>query len=337
VEPPAAEPPSEARPSRDDARVLKGQTLVTPALLDSAFVSTYAGVAGELGRQSDDNSSFNIVTGHFLAGVSFGRVEVGLDASYAGFVVGDQFTAVQLGGQNAYDVRPGLRLRAFRGASSGTQLGLHAYGVFDSSTRLNPLRVLEAVTDQIQQIAADPARAKCLKQGQLDCALLDSAGNPFDAFGAMKVTRALYGGGLSASLAQAFGARFALQASVGLEVGHGTLSTRSLGTVGSTPVNVSVGVAPSLGFGPSVPLALMVEYRFDFTTEAFGTPSLGATPVGTNGTLRQGFAGGVYYTGRPELQIGAAFKGSFATNSSDGVAQPSTTAISGLTTMRYFF
>ena len=342
--PPAAEPPVDAapepgaRPSRDDARVLKGQTLLTPVLLGSAFVSTYAGIGGELGQQSDDASSFNIVTGHLQAGVSIlGRAEVGVDASYAGFVVGDQNTAIQIGGQNAYDVRPGLRLRAFRSASLGTQLGLHAYGIFDSSTRLNPGRVLSEVANQLPQIAADSARTKCLARGQLDCALVGNNGQPFDVFGAMKVSRSLLGGGAAVSLAQAFNAHLGAQASIGAEIGHGSLTTKDQ-ALGSTPVTFYLGVAPSLSLGPSVPLALMVEYRFDLVTESFsGVSSSGVTVATTNTALRQGFAGGVYYTGRPELQLGAAFKGSVAANSADGTALASTTALSGLVTMRYFF
>src|SRR5207248_1377153 len=51
VAPPVAEPPPvvepppvpEPPPARDDARVLKGQALLTPVLLDSAFVSTHVG------------------------------------------------------------------------------------------------------------------------------------------------------------------------------------------------------------------------------------------------------------------------------------------------------
>lgn len=342
VEPPTP-PPGDAepgpRPPRDDARFLKGQTLLTPALLDSAFVATHVAIGGELGRQSDDASSFNIVTGHVQAGVSFaGRVELGLEASYAGFVVGDQNTAIQPGGQNAYDLRPGLRLRAFRSASTGTQLGLRAYGVFDSSTRLNPGRVFAEVASQLSQIAADPARFKCLTLGQLDCALVDKNGKPFDLFAAMRVSRSLLGGGAAVSVAQAFNARLATQASVGLEIGHGSSSTKDLGTLSSTPVTFYLGVAPSFALGPSVPVALMAEYRLELVTESFSGGSSGAvSTASTNTALRHGFAGGVYYTGRPELQLGAAFKGSVTANSADGVAVGSTTALSGLVTMRYFF
>ena len=357
--PPAEPPPAPLEPAsahpRDDARVLRGQTFLTPVLLDTAFVTTHAGIGVELGHEVDSgvvltgmnalgghswtyDDTLNIVTGHVQAGVSIlGRVEVGVDVAYANLVVGDQDTAVALGSQNTYDIRPGLRILAVR--SGGTQLGVRAYGVFDSSSRLNPGRVLAAIADQISGIATDPMRTACLQSGDLSCALTSD----FNAFTAMKVSRTVFGGGASLSLAQAIGSRFAVQASVGAEVGHGSTTSQASGDattaaagVGSTPITFYLGVAPSISFGPTVPLALMAEYRFDVVREAFQDPT--GMGLGTTTTeLQNSFSAGLYYTGRQELQIGAAFKASVAKNTSDAGDLPSTSVVSGLLSMRYFF
>ncbi len=319
-------------------------------LLDTAFVSSHAGVGVELGHEVDAgvmltgmnalgghswtyDSTLNIVTGHLQAGVSIlGRAEVGVDVSYASLVSGDQNTAVVLGSQNTYDIRPGVRFVALSSSSTGTQLGLRAYGVFDSASRLNPGRVLAAIADQASGIATDPTRTACLQAGDLSCALTGG----FNAFSAMKVTHAVYGAGVSASLAQTLGSRFALQTSLGLEAGHASTSSQDTGVVGSTPITFYVGVAPSLSFGPRVPLALMLEYRFDLVRESFVDPTgedLGTTTL----ALQQGFSAGLFYTGRPELQVGLAFKATLAKNTSDAGDLPSTSVISGLASMRYFF
>jgi hypothetical protein len=342
-------PPAEAPARHDDTRSLKGHAFRPPLLLDTAFATTHVGLTASIGREVTPgvhvlstnslgvmqdltyDATLTVLGGRVQAGAAFlGRIELDVDASYAGLVVGDQHTAVLFGGQSTYDVRPGLRIAALRSPSSGTALGVHAYGAFTGSSRLNPARVLSQIGKDIQAIAADPKRTSCLQVGDLACAL----GDDFDVFAAMKVSRATYGAGAAVSLAQAFFSRFGVQATAGVEIAKGSSSSQAAPSLGSLPIDVYVGVAPSLDLAPAVPIGISAEYRFDFASESFS-----GSPGGDSSTktTKHGVAAGLYYTGRRDLVLGAAFVGNFTATSADGSALPSTSLLSGVVTMRYFF
>lgn len=349
AQPPGADAPAADAARRDDVRTLKGFTFRPPLLLDTAFVSTHAGLTVAIGRETtpdvrvltmivngqelayDINQSF--VSGRLTAGASIlGRVEIGVDLTYTGYVVGDQNTAILFGGQSAVEVEPTVRVSLLRSTSSGTALSARAYGAIDSKARLNPTRVLGAVASQIKDIAGDPARTACLAVGDITCAL----GDKFNAFSEMRVARSTYGGGAAVSLAQAVGSRFGVQSTVGFELARGTSTSKSTGELGSTPFTFYVGAAPALDFGPSVPIGLMAEYRFDFATESFSSASATVTATSTR-TTTHGVAGAVYYTGRRDLTFGLGFRGSFIQSSTDVGALPGTRQLSGLATLRYYF
>ncbi|MFT3771983.1 MAG: hypothetical protein QM820_41785 [Minicystis sp.] len=352
AEPQAAEPPAAppAAPRRDDVRTLKGHAFRPPVLLDSAFVATYVDLSVSLGREVspgihvlatnavgvshelDYDAAASVVTGRLQAGVRFlDRLEVGVDAAYAGYIASDQTSALLFGGQSAFDLRPGLRVAALQSPSTGTQLGVRAYGVFTGSNRLSPARVLAEVAREIDAIAADDKRTACLQTGDLACALDQG----FDALAAMKISRATYGGGLSASVAQAFGSRFGVQATAGVEVARASSSSPTSTAVHSTPFSFHAGLAPSLDLAPTVPLGISAEYRFDYATETFSGGAAGAST--STSTLKHGVAAGLYYTGRRDLVVGAGFVGSFASLSSDAGDLPGTNVLSGFVTMRYYF
>lgn len=352
--PSAPEPPASPEPRAgargDDARTLKGYTFRPPLLLDTAFVGTHAGLVMSIGRDVtsgvhaltqtgtgfgqelvyDLNQSF--VSGRLQAGASFaGRVEIGIDMTYAGFVVGDQNTALLYGGQSAVDVEPGVRVSILKSASTGTALGVRGYASIARSTRLNPARVLAAVADKITEIAADPMRAACLGGGDIACAV----GEDFNAFAAMRVSREVYGGGVAVSLAQAIGSHVGVQATTGFEIAHGR-SVTSTTELGSTPFKFYVGVAPAVDFAPTVPIGIMAEYRFAFAGESFSSTTGSAASTATR-TLEHGVVGGVYYTGRRDLTVGLGFSGTFVNTSVDVGTLPATHQLSGLATMRYYF
>lgn len=346
--PPAVEPPAPTR--RDDPRTLKGHAFRPPLLLDSAFVTTFVDLSASVGRQVTPglqisamsalgvghvfayDATQSVVTGRIQGGVRLGeRVEVDVDGSYTGSVVGDQNTALLFGGQSAFDVRPGIRFGALRSPGSGTALGLRAYGAFSSSSRLSPARVLADITRNLGAIAGDNNAAACLQTGDLTCAL----GADYNAFAAMRISRATYGGGVAASLAQAFGSRFGLQATTGFELARGSINTPTAAGIGSTPFSFHAGVAPSLDLAPSVPLGISAEYRFEFANESYGGAASGTS--GAIRTVKHGVAAGVYYTGRRDLVLGAAFVGSFSSLTSDVGALAGSNLISGLVTTRYFF
>ncbi|APR78031.1 Hypothetical protein A7982_03378 [Minicystis rosea] len=354
VAPPAIEPPASPSPARrDDTRTLRGHAFRPPLLLDNAFVSTHVDLSGSIGSESspgihvlatnaigvahelDYDAKLTVIGGRLQAGVRFAeRFEIGLDASYAGHAVGDAQSAILFGGQSSFDVRPGLRITAVRSPGSGTAFGVRAYGAFSRSTRQSPARVIAEVAKDINAIAADNERSACLQVGDLACALREG----FDALAATKIARATYGGGVSASVAQAFGSHFGLQGTAGVEVARGSSSSPDGSTIGSTPIAIYAGVAPSLDFAPAAPIGISAEYRFEYANESFSVPSsTGADASGSTSTIKHGVAAGLYYTGRRDLVLGAAFVGSFASPSSDGSALPGVNVLSGLVTMRYFF
>jgi hypothetical protein len=112
------------------------------------------------------------------------------------------------------------------------------------------------------------------------------------------------------------------------------------------PVAFHVGVAPSIEVGHSVPITLMAEYLFTVIDEKTVTSSTDATGATADNntilTLENAVAGGVYYTGRPDLQVGALFSATFdhiTATGSDGtaLAQPPLTKLAGQVMGRYFF
>jgi hypothetical protein len=182
----------------------------------------------------------------------------------------------------------------------------------------------------------------CLQANKLSCALKSST---FDAQAAALTSRAQYGAGATLGVAQAVGGGFGVQGAVGFEVDYASGGAAGL-SFGSVPAAFHVGAAPSFDLGRWVPLTLMAEYLFTVTVEKTVTSSANAAGAvaddNTLLTLRNAVAGGVYYTGRPDLQIGALFGATFdhvTTTGSDGStsAQPSLTRLAGQVTGRYFF
>ena len=346
--------------------MLKGYVFQTPALVDSAFTQTHVGLGVELGHQSDFGAtlgttkqfdrSFGVTTGYLAAGVSFlDRFELGLTASYSSLLANDVTTTLLYGGQNAWSVRPGLRIRVFRSTSTGSQLAVHAYGDFSGGSHLSPGGLLAEIAAEAPQIAGDTTRTGCLAAGDVSC-IFKSAG--FDPNAATQFSRTQLGGGATLSYAQAIGSMLGLQAAMGFEVGHGSVTTPpnatlggGAGNIGSTPVNFHIGLAPSIDFGPTVPIGVMAEYQFTFVDESFNPPSGGnlTGDAGTLTSLQHGFSVGVYYTGRRELQLGALFGATLIKSSvnysgssdptatSTSVDQPPTTLLTGQITARYFF
>jgi hypothetical protein len=356
--PPAPVEPAPAAPLppaiAESPRSLKGHTFLPPQLVDYAFVTTHLGLSAELGRVSEpgvpqsgpsssgglgESFTYDRSLGLSTARIAFGaavaeRIEIGFDASYSAFLASDANTTVIFGSRNAWEVRPGVRIRAYRAPASGTQISVRIWGNFGSGTRQAPVSVLTAIAADASAIASDPNRVACLAAGDLACALPKG----FDADASVRATRTVAAGGAGLAVAQSFGSRFGLQGSLGIEAGHAWVSTKNTGDVGSTPIAFHVGVAPSLDFGPSVPLALMLEYRFRALVEpAEATKNV---PSGTAKTLEHGLAAGLYYTGRRELAVGAAFGATLSQNSVTydmPVDLAPTRAITGQVTARYFF
>jgi hypothetical protein len=86
----------------------------------------------------------------------------------------------------------------------------------------------------------------------------------------------------------------------------------------------------------------MVEYLFTASGQLLAPSAVAAGADGTPVILQSGLVGGVYYTGRPDLTVGALFNGAFfrkTVNYSDGSSaiEPPETVLAGQIAARYFF
>jgi hypothetical protein len=363
---PEAAPPAEAPTARRGtaARTLKGHTFPTPFLLDTAFITTHVGLGVELGHQWNYGAftgaqsamgsettyqydqSISVTTEYLSAGLALNeKTEIGVDASYSSVMGSDVNTAILYGGQTSWNLRPGARFRLLHSASTGSQLSLHLYGNFGSGAQQNPLGVIGEIAAEINTVA-QTGNTTCLAAGELACAL---TGKGYNAQTSVSTTRTAVVGGATFSLAQAVSSLFGLQFSLGAEAGHawltvpgnGGMQNISVGSteIGSTPFAFHVGMAGSLDFGPTVPLALMGEYLFTVNYE----PTEGtASDSGAITTLQSGLVAGAFYTGRSDFVLGALFTATFSQGavgfddgSSDSLAP--TTIVTGQVTARYFF
>jgi hypothetical protein len=336
--------------------MLKGHPFVTPALIDSALTQTHVGVGVELGRRWDYGTisvypptgapyifqfdqSTSVTSQYLSLGVAVAdRFEIAFEGSYTAQLAGDPAGALVFGDKNAWNLRPGLRIRIFRSPSTGTQLGLHAYGDFAGESQTSPAGLLGEIAAEAGGIAASQQRTNCLGAGDLSCALTSTT---FEASGAAGTTRTRLSGGATLGLAQAFVSFFGVQAALGLEAGHRSV-THAGNTVGSTPVTFHVGAAPSVDFGSVAPLAVMAEYLFTITSEpaAASTGTMGVD--GTSVTLQHDFVFGAYYTGRADFTVGALLRFTNATSTtsySDGTSAVGAPVrvLAGQVAARYFF
>jgi hypothetical protein len=362
IEPPAVEPPAPVEPPAlreshraGTAHTLKGHTFIPAVLIDSAFVETHLTLGAELGHTweygitlNDTNLTminygFGVTAEHLSAGLAVtDRFEVGLDATYASSLASDINTALY-GSQSAWEVRPGLRIRALRSPSTGTQLGLHFYGDFSGGVRQSPQGVLTEIGNELPSLNnSNMAQSACLAAFDLSCALTAPGYNPQTT---SQYSNRQLGGGATLSLAQAFSSLFGVQAALGLEVA-GRSDYAPTQTTGSSVVTFHAGLAASLDFGPTVPLVLMGEYRFTFINEtAAVTPTFDA---GIGEVFTHAVSAGLYYTGRRDFVVGAILNATFTTSGVNGfdddnpddpqsTANPPVTTLSGQVSATYFF
>ena len=277
-------------------RILREHTLLFPVLQQSAVVSTHVGIREGLARFQADA----------LPLAELGPRDVRLTGLHQTLDLSLRFTpwlALYLAGDGqaiigsngitllrrgaAYDVSGdgGLAFRVLRNEASGTQLTLRGFFGLSKGRNITVLPLLQSVVNQpgrtLTQIAA----------GDLgDLLIVPSKEHSF---------------GLGAYLAQTFGPAFSLQASV---TARRTVRTeRPFDVLLGTEVDDDLftfrlqnAVAATYDFAAhSVPIALMGEYRFDVGNRhgaALLSDSIASSTV----------ALGIYYSGRPNLQLGAS-------------------------------
>ena len=366
--PPPPEPPSRDRGHSTASRSVNGYVFPTPLLIDSAFLTTHVGLGAEVGHywafgqdpqfvtpnnglnMSGTDIPYDLSMGYTTEYVSLGlapweRVGLTLDASYTSYIASDINGAVLNGSQYAWDIRPGLRFRLLHSRSSGTQIALHLYGDFSSSSQVNPQPALVTIGNQLN--ACIMANNNLGGGGQMSC--------PFSNLPATTTSHTVVGGGGALSLAQAFNSTFGLQAAAALEVGYGWLDAQG-SQINSTPVNFHVGIAPSINLGPSAPLSIMAEYLLTVGYE----PTIGILPsslqsemtpdAGATTTFTHQFAVGLYYTGRSDFTVGGLFTATVSSSQTSSTADdsngdanvqtfdnPPVRAVGAQVNARYFF
>jgi hypothetical protein len=351
----------------DGERTLDGYTFHVPQLVDSPFVATniHAGTSIELYRQQEVHSRYeaangtprelvydrNLVLLRLRYGVDFALSEafaIGLDADYLAEVGANDESLLLRGGQTGFDFRPHAVVRLHRDETGGHQLALRGYGTFSAGIRAVPQGMLNALADQIDDIAADPQRSQCLAGGDFDCALGEQG-----LGGLGKVTRKRDGGGAALSYAHAFNDTAAFQLAAGAEAARMSLATDWAGAVTATQVLGYAGIAPSLDFAPTFPLGLTLGYRFELARSSYDANDNVGIERGAAATAKNHrFSGGAYYTGRRDLMLGwvagialledAESSVLEAASSPDSLgavdnAQPRAMLISAQFEMRYFF
>jgi hypothetical protein len=342
---PVPTPPPPAR-APDEARSLKGHAFLYPALIEAPFVTSSIRLATEIGafaqRGVSATSSIDtpfvsspviydrdprFVQQHFGVGVAVSQyLGFDFDGSYAALVGGNEQSAFLYGSSSGDDLRVGTRIKILRLAGLGTQIGARVYGLLQNNTRLRPASLLEEIARE-NKTGTDATRNECLAAGDFSCAFAKG----FSASDALRISRAQYGGGLSVSAAQPLGTRFGIIASLGADFSAAKLTSLA-GNVSSTPISVYAGLAPSVDLAPTLPLGAMLEYRILHQNESFSGSN--NAPGGSAGSDQHSVAAGVYYTGRPELQLGFIFAGTFTTTSN---TEPLTSVLSGRLSARYFF
>ncbi|MBF5044201.1 hypothetical protein FGE12_17520 [Aggregicoccus sp. 17bor-14] len=275
-------------------RILREHTLLFPVLQQNAVVSTHVGIREGLAQFQADQ----------LPLADLGPRDVKLTGLQQTLDLSLRFTpwlALYLAGEGqaiigtngitllrrgaAYDVRgdAGLAFRVLRNEASGTQLTLRGFLGASKGRNITVLPLLQSLVNQ-------PGRT-----------LTDIAGGNLDDL--LIVPTKEHAFGLGAYLAQTFGQGFSLQA--GVTARRTVRTERLFDIVQGTEFDDDLftfrlenAVAVTYDFAAhSVPIALMGEYRFDLGNRhgaALLSDSITASTV----------ALGVYYSGRPNLQLG---------------------------------
>lgn len=345
-------------------RTLRGHSFPYARLVDSPFNATnlYAGTSMELYRQKDVRSRFrspggdtqelrydrNLAYLRLRYGFDLAIVEafgIGLDADFLAEVGANSESLMLRGGQTGYAFRPHAIVRLNRSRSS--QWALRGHATIGGGIRAIPHGMLHGLAGQVDAIAADPERSGCLAAGDLDCAL---GGQGLDA---SQIRRRRYGGGGALTFGHAFGRAGSVQLAAGAEGARQVLETTWAGALGATQLVAYAGIAPAVDFGPAFPVGITAAYRFEVQRSAYdASEALGLERGVATLAKNHRLSGGLSYTGRRDLTVGATAGVAFlqdvdssvlelasspASDSSVVTEQPAALLVSGQLEMRYFF
>lgn len=313
-----------ARDALYTERTLKGHTFIYPSQSDPAFITTafgfnqglsYVRMSGTpvLGSPTTVDAALVGVEERFDLGLRlheriglFGRMTaralIGVDAP----------SALYLGAQGGYAVDAGLTGMLLRLERYGTQVGVRATLERVGGAQLSP----GALVDELLRTTAKGLND--VASGQLVRLLLSKTGG--------------WAGKGSLNVAQAVGRHFSGQASA--ELAFSSLGASRWDVTQSASVESDVrawafamGVALTADLSPHAPLAFQAEYRLRSTlaTTVDGADAPSPAPGHFIG-------GGLYYSGRRDLLLGASAGGML-----DSSATLTTAHVLGELRMHYFF
>jgi hypothetical protein len=341
------------------ARTLRGHTFPYPHSIDSAFTTTnfYVGASVQLYNQADVPSSFEVQPGIVqefsydrdlvFVGLRFGTdftlfkgFTAGLDADYLAEVGTNEDALFLYGGNTGYEFRPNVRIRLFRSESSGSQLTLRPYASIGGGIRALPQGLLREIAGQLDEIATDATgrRQRCLAEGDFECAF----GDDVDLTDSIQLDRTRNGGGGALTFAQALGRAAGVQVSAGLEGAAVHVEAPFIGEIDAGSFGFYAGIAPSLNFYPTVPIALSFEYRFELDKSGFdANPAAGIGEDTSVTALAHQLNWGLYFTGRRDLMIGWILGLSFLDDAERSLARAKDDPVARIVAfqfdLRYFF
>lgn len=275
--------------NRNPNRSVGKHSFIFPALVDSAFVATYVGLrlhvaSFDMKNLPTDFGKLDLSAIHVAEGldVGFRIVDIlGIWATFGArtFVATNAKSLVYEGATFDYGGNAGAILRLLRSEATGTQLSLRgSFGL--SKGQLSSLAGLFPTTETDVAIA-DTLNSQLLRT---------------------PIHETNFGGSLA--VAQSLSPMFGLQAAVGLGWASTTIEPYDVDAGRRIErhrrgLTYNAGIAASCDFmALHFPLALMVEYRLSRQTS-----SPGALMTDDLSNV-SGLFGGVYYSGRPNLQLG---------------------------------
>ncbi|CAM3269244.1 hypothetical protein G4177_16175 [Corallococcus sp. ZKHCc1 1396] len=283
----------EGSPPRE--RQLSGHTFQLPILQQSALVTTHVGVREGVARYSVPNLPTSDIERRdlWLLGVQ-STLDVGVRLTdwlglslfgRATSVVGANVVSLASDGGSLDTMgQAGLVLRLLRNEASGTQLSLRALGALSKERHLTLQPFIQAITNNPLLTFQD------VLNGEIREYLLVPS-----------TEKSATGGAL---LAQALGPSFSLQASAVAE--YAWLTRRPFDAVAgarveqkteAVRVNLAAALTADLKPALGIPVAVMGEYLF---TTGWRTE----VDLPDHTLNSHGLALGVYYSGRPHLQVG---------------------------------
>jgi len=282
---PAAPPPVERTPEPPPGALeLGGHHFIIPASFPTSFVATYLGI--RLGSQLYSAPGLPTSVGTFTpstlaATTATDWAGIFARARFAEVLGSNVSGLVYSGAAFEANAEGGLLFRLLRVDKSGTQVSLRLSGEYSSGLSISIIPLLT------QQVAPT---VKTVLQGQLS-ELVRTPLSEWDAQGNIGV-------------AQALGRCFSLQGYVGGGVSGAEIQpfdTRSGGRVSSSLTGAQFNAAAAFEADASpakIPIAILAEYAV--MRQASPLALLPLTSI----NFLQTFSLGVYYSGRPNLQLG---------------------------------